>query len=74
MTDTEIDQAIEALVAWFQSQAIMPPDAAVIMIRCLAEQLILKTRDIAKLQGAVYNTTEALSCEIALLLNSTTFK
>lgn len=71
MNEKEIDQAIGALVAWFQSQEIMPPDAAVIMLRYLAEQLILKTRNVHSLQEAILHTTDALSLEIALLLKTT---
>lgn len=65
MTDSEIDQAIKALKAWFQSQDIEPPDAGLIMIKLQAQMFTHKTRDLYKLQDAINSSSLLLSIEIA---------
>lgn len=65
MTEPDIDSAIKALINWFQSQEIMPPDATVIMLKLMAMQLVLKTQDPAKLTKATNNFSHCLLIEIA---------
>lgn len=59
------DDAMIALIAWFDSQAIMPADACSIMIRLIANQLTTKTRDINSLQEAVNAARDMLMLDIA---------
>jgi hypothetical protein len=65
MTDKEIDQAMGALISWFQSQNISPRDGALIMTRLMAAQFVLKTRDANELQDALDLQTLLLATEIA---------
>lgn len=68
MTDDETIAASKALVNWFQSQDIMPADAASVMTTTLAASLVSKTRDISSLQDAVNATRDMLVLDIALQL------
>jgi hypothetical protein len=65
MTDKEIDQAMGALISWFQSQNISPRDGALIMTRLMAAQFVLKTRDANELQDALDLQTLLLATEMA---------
>lgn len=69
MTDKEIEDAGLALVNWFKSQDIMPGDAAIVMIRLMAIQLVLKSgKDVAALQRSVGIFRDALTLDIAVQL------
>ena len=69
MQHKEIIEAINALIAWFESQGIMPNDAAAIMIKLLAVEFFLKNRDdVISLQQAINQTKDLLTLEIAVLL------
>jgi hypothetical protein len=65
MTDKEIDQAMGALISWFQSQDIGPRDGGLIMTRLMAAQFVLKTRDPGQLQDALDLQTLLLATEMA---------
>lgn len=65
MTEEEIDSAIEALINWFRSQDLNPKDAAVVMLKLIAMQLVLQTSDCNLLAGAINNTSTLLAHEIA---------
>jgi len=69
MQHKEIIEAINALITWFESQGIMPNDAAVIMIKLLAVEFYLKNQnDVISLQQAINQTKDLLTLEIAGLL------
>lgn len=68
MTDKDRMQAVKALTRWFQSQDIMPPDGAIIMIELLAVCLVDKTKDPRKLTESCENFRLGLILNIALLL------
>jgi hypothetical protein len=68
MNDADRAKAAKALMRWFDSQDIMPPDAAVLMIEVLASCLIDKTKDIRKLQESCENFKLGLVLNIALML------
>lgn len=65
MTEQEIDGAIEALTCWFESQEITPPDAGIVMLKLIANQFVLKTREHDALINAVRKTNTLLLVEIA---------
>jgi hypothetical protein len=65
MTDKEIDQAMGALINWFQSQDIGPRDGGLIMTRLMAAQFVLKTRDANELQDALYLFSAGLRIMLA---------
>jgi hypothetical protein len=53
MTERELDAAANALVNWFHSQGISPADGGMIMLKLMAAQLVLKTRDAKLLQDSI---------------------
>jgi hypothetical protein len=65
MTEQEIDNAIRALINWFQSQQINPRDSGRVMIKLLAAQYVRKSRDAAELQDAVDLTAWMPALDIA---------
>lgn len=65
MTDQDRAQAMQALKQWFESQEIMPGDAAILMTSLIAEQLVCKSRELNELQQAVFDWSEFLTLEIA---------
>jgi hypothetical protein len=65
MTEEEIDDAILALINWFESQQINPCDGGRVMIKLLAGQYVLKSRNTDELQDAVDLTTWMLAIDIA---------
>lgn len=68
LTDTERAAAVKALARWFQSQDIMPPDAAAIMIETIAACLVDKTKSLTALQESCENFKLGLILNIALML------
>lgn len=68
LSETEIDAAISALISWFKSQDILPPDATGIMVKLQAQLLVDKTRDIDALSASIKNFSHLLTCEIAQAL------
>lgn len=68
LTDTERMEAGKALMRWFDSQSIMPPDAALVMIEVLATCLVDKAKDIDQLQGACETFKAGLVINVALML------
>lgn len=65
MNPSDQTAAGNALIAWFQSQDIMPADAGMIMSRVIASQLVNKSRDPAKLQEAIIIYQTMLTIDIA---------
>lgn len=59
-----------ALIAWFQSQDIMPADAGMIMSKVIAGQLVNKSRDIRALQEAATIYQTLLYLDIVDCLNA----
>lgn len=60
----ETEEACEALIRWFESQEIKPSDAVSIMIRLMAMQLTIGTKDLDKLEDAVKATRNMLVLDI----------
>lgn len=56
---------MQALKQWFESQEIMPGDAAILMTSLIAEQLVCKSRVISELQEAIHDWYKFLALEIA---------
>lgn len=65
MTPEEHEQATSALIAWFESQGILPADAAFIMIKLMAQQLTAKSQDVISLQKAILLNNNILVLEVA---------
>jgi hypothetical protein len=65
MTEQEIDDAIPALINWFESQQINPRDSGRVMIKLLAAEYVRKSIDAAELQDAVDLTAWMLAIDIA---------
>lgn len=61
--------AANALIAWFQSQDIMPADAGMIMSKVIAGQLVNKSRDTNALQDAVGLYQTLLCLDVAECLH-----
>lgn len=70
MTSQETKSAARALMNWFESQDIMPADAASIMTTLMATALVSHTRDITSLQQAANATRDLLVLDIAILLRN----
>lgn len=66
----ELNQAADALINWFESQDIAPPDGAVIMIDVIALQMIGKTRDTYKLAEGIALHATYLSNRISECLKN----
>jgi len=62
--------ARNALIQWFDSQGIMPGDAGIICYELIAEQLVLKTRDLKELQEAINLQMQFLAIQVAQELRS----
>lgn len=71
MTLTDHTAIGNTLIAWFQSQDIMPADAGMIMSKVIAGQLVNKSRDMAKLQEAILIYQTMLTVDIVDCLNVT---
>jgi hypothetical protein len=68
LTDHERTDAAKALIRWFDSKAIIPGEAAIIMIEVLAQCLVEKTKDIRSLNESCENFRLGLLLNIAILL------
>lgn len=68
MTDKDRTEATKALMRWFNSQEIMPADAAIVMIELLAACLVNKTKSIVSLQESCEDFKLGLILNVALLL------
>lgn len=62
--------ARNALIQWFDSQGIMPGDAGIICFELIAEQLVLKTRNLEELQEAINIQMQFLAIQVAQELRS----
>lgn len=65
MNDKERGDIIKALVRWFESQDIMPADAGICMTRLIAQQFVLRTRDLPSLINAIEIQNSLLTLEVA---------
>lgn len=68
MSDDEIRQASNALIQWFLSQDIGPPEAGLIMSATIARNLVSATRNVRSLQEGLNHFNTLLACDIALEL------
>lgn len=68
LSDIAHKEAANALIAWFQSQDIMPSDAGIIMCKVMAIAFVEKSKNIKTLGVATNLTAIMLSIEIAELL------
>lgn len=71
MTKDDHTAASNALIAWFMSQDIMPADAGMIMSKVIADQLVNKSRDLARLQEAILIYQTMLTLDITECLHDT---
>lgn len=62
-------EVADALERWFISQAISPKDAACVMVRLMARELVRQDRDTAKLVEAINSFGQLLGAEVAQELN-----
>lgn len=69
MAEHNHNDAANALIAWFQSQDIMPADAGMIMTKVIATQLVSKSRNFDNLAMAVNLYQTKLVLDIADCLN-----
>jgi adenine/guanine phosphoribosyltransferase-like PRPP-binding protein len=67
----EIDKACAALERWFMSQGLIPKDAAPIMVRLMARELVRKDRDTTALVAGITHMANLLGAEVAEALNKT---
>jgi len=70
MNEHERRAARNALIQWFDSQGIMPGDAGIICFELIAEQLVLKTRNLQELQEAINIQMQFLAIQVAQELRS----
>jgi TATA-binding protein-associated factor Taf7 len=74
MTERERDEAMNALISWFETMDINPTQAGLIMTRLMAANFVNKSRDTKQLQKAIDLTNALLTTEVAGFVASTKCK
>lgn len=62
--NVELSEMVEPLIDWFISKNISPKGAALIMLRLLAEQMVVANKDREVLQKALNETIKYLATEV----------
>jgi len=66
INNKQVVELSHELIDWFKEKGCDPADGSMIMLKLIANQLVAKTTDIAKLDKALKNVHLVLVCEVAL--------